>query len=53
MKILVFADGSTREITGDGGKYWLCGEERFRKLGKSVAEIREIPADTGAETGKA
>ena len=42
MKVLVFKDGSTREITGEAGKYWLCGEERFRRLSDSVAEVREI-----------
>lgn len=43
MKVLVFANGITKEITGDAGKYWLCGEERFRKAGKQFTEVREIP----------
>ena len=43
MKVLVFANGITKEITGDAGKYWLCGEERFRKAGKQFVEVREIP----------
>lgn len=47
MKVLVFANGITKEITGDAGKYWLCGEERFRKAGKQFMEVREIP-DTKA-----
>ena len=43
MKIIVFTDGNTREITGDEGKYWLVGENRVRKLNRSIAEVREIP----------
>lgn len=43
MKILVFKDGSTRAITGEAGKYWLTGEERMRKLSRSIAEVRELP----------
>lgn len=43
MKVLVFSNGITKEITGDAGKYWLCGEERFRKAGKQFVEVREIP----------
>ena len=54
MKILVFKDGSTRQITGELGKYWLTGEDRVRKLSRSIAEVREIPeaeqADAPAET---
>lgn len=42
VKILVFRDGSTREITGEAGKYWLTGEDRVRKLSGQIAEIREI-----------
>lgn len=41
MKILVFKDGSAREITGEQGKYWLTGDGRVRKLSKQIAEIRE------------
>lgn len=43
MRILVFRDGSAREITGELGKYWLTGEDRVRKLSKQIAEIREVP----------
>lgn len=41
MKIIVFKDGSTTEITGESGKYWLTGEERVRKLSEAIAEITE------------
>lgn len=43
MKVLVFSNGVTKEITGDAGKYWLCGEERFRKAGKQFLEVRDVP----------
>lgn len=45
MKVLVFKDGLSKEITGETGKYWLCGEERFRKLGRSFLEVREISVE--------
>lgn len=43
MKIIVFKDGNTREITGEDGKFWLTGENRVRKLSAQIAEIREVP----------
>lgn len=43
MKVLVLKSGIAKEITGEEGKYWICGEERFRKLGNSFTEIREVP----------
>lgn len=43
MKIIVFKDGNTREITGEAGKFWLTGENRVRKLSAQIAEIREEP----------
>ena len=68
MKIVVFKNGNTREITGEEGKYWLTGEDRVRKLSQEIAEIRDIevpepiviklktepPAELGGEmsTGK-
>ena len=45
LKVLVFSNGVTKEITGDAGKYWLCGEERFRKAGKQFLEVRDIPEE--------
>lgn len=48
MKIIVFKDGSTREITGETGKYWLCGEERVRKLNRQIAEVTEAQ-DAGTD----
>lgn len=52
MRILVFRDGSTREITGELGKYWLTGEDRVRKLSKQIAEIREVPEPVEAKPKK-
>lgn len=43
MNVLVFRDGSAKKITGEAGKYWLCGEDRVRKLSRQIAEIREVP----------
>ena len=43
MKILVFADGAEKAVTGELGKYWLTGETRVRKLSGSIAEVREAP----------
>ena len=43
MKIIVFKDGNTREITGEDGKFWLTGDDRVRKLSAQIAEIREVP----------
>lgn len=42
MKIIVFKDGNTREITGEDGKFWLTGTDRVRKLSAQIAEIREF-----------
>lgn len=43
VKIIVFKDGNTREITGEDGKFWLTGDDRVRKLSAQIAEIREVP----------
>lgn len=50
-RILIFRDGSRKEITGEAGKYWLTGETRFRKLSKSIAELREEPDESPKKTG--
>lgn len=44
MKILVFKDGRELPITGETGKYWVCGEEKYRKLGKTIAGVKEAEA---------
>lgn len=47
-KILVMINGDRHTITGEDGKYWLCGETRFRKLSKQIASIEEVETP-GAE----
>lgn len=39
--MLVFKNGKERIITGEDGKFWICGDERFRKLGKQIAGVKE------------
>ena len=41
MKVLVFRDGREKPVTGEQGKYWLCGEERYRRLSPSISDVRE------------
>ena len=41
MKQLVLTDGRKLEITGEDGKYWVCGERRFRKLSPAICEVRD------------
>ena len=43
MKTIIFKNGQSVNVTGEAGKYWLCGELRVRKLNKSIAEVRELP----------
>ena len=41
-RVVVLADGARHEITGETGKYWICGETQFRKaLGYEIEEIVE------------
>lgn len=43
MKMLILKGGAERVVTGEQGKYWVCGTERFRKLGSLIEEVRDIP----------
>lgn len=38
---VVLPDGSKYKITGENGKYWICGETQFRKSVYDVSEIKE------------
>lgn len=49
MKIIVFRDGTEKIATGEQGKYWLCGDERFRKMSKQIADVRETKAESAEE----
>ena len=40
-RILVLHGGERVRITGEEGKYWLCGDRRFRKLSHSVHSVEE------------
>lgn len=49
-KVLVFGDGSEVPVTGEQGKFWICGERQFRKGNPKIVRIegREA-AETPAE----
>ena len=50
MKELVFVNGEKKRITGEEGKYWLCGDERYRKLSPTVSGVEETPDEkTGSK----
>ena len=51
-KVLVMKSGERLAITGEEGKYWLCGEQRFRKLSASVLAVEETEAAETAEPVK-
>lgn len=38
-KILVMQNGARYEVTGENGKYYLCGEVSFRKANPQIAEV--------------
>ena len=51
-KILVMINGDRHTVTGEQGKYWLCGDTGFRKLSKQIASVEEVEIpdeDAGAE----
>lgn len=53
-KVLLMKNGAEYEITGDNGRFWLCGNTQFRKASSMIAEIKTIkePAK-GKKTDKA
>lgn len=54
-KILVMINGDRHAITGEQGKYWICGDTGFRKLSKQIAFIEEaeIPDEEAVVEAKA
>lgn len=44
-KYVVLAWGEKREITGEEGKYWLCGDTRIRKLSESILRVESATED--------
>lgn len=49
-KLYALRDGERHEVTGQDGRYWKCGERRFRKAVTEIAEAAE--ADTAQETAE-
>ena len=41
-KILVMINKDRHTITGEQGKYWICGDTGFRKLSKQIASVEEV-----------
>lgn len=41
-KILVMINGDRHTVTGEQGKYWICGDTGFRKLSKQIASVEEV-----------
>lgn len=40
--VLVFFDGTRREVTGEEGRYWECGKVRYRKANPGIAGVELI-----------
>ena len=38
---LVFADGTRVRVTGEKGKYWLCGEAQYRKGNPGIVGVEK------------
>ena len=47
--ILVFADGTTAEVTGETGKYYICGETRYRKANPRIVNVEKRQRKEGKE----
>lgn len=44
---LALIGGEKYEITGENGRYWVCGDKQFRKANVVVEEVKpEIEEDT-------
>lgn len=46
-KVLLMNDGKEYEITGEAGRFWICGDTQFRKGNGEVVE-----AKTGKDAAK-
>lgn len=40
-RYFVLPDGKKYKITGEDGKYWICGKTQFRKLAERGTVIEE------------
>lgn len=41
-KILLTNTGREYEITGDNGRFWVCGHTQFRKGSTMIADIKTV-----------
>ena len=48
-RIIVFKDGTRKEIVGENGKYWLCKDTQLRKNNRDIAEVVEEKAEKAEE----
>lgn len=47
-RFAVLPDGARHEITGENGRYWVCGNRQFRKAAAAVEiEKEDAPTDGG------
>ena len=51
-RILVFRDGTTKTITDENGKYWICGKTQFRKSNPDIVEVKTEKAEEKKEPAK-
>lgn len=42
--VLVFRSGKRRDVTGEEGRYWVCGKTRFRKGSPEILRVEEKAA---------
>lgn len=40
--VLRFNDGTEIVATKDGGKYWICGDTRFRKSNPRIVSVERV-----------
>ena len=41
-KVIVTTVGREYEITGENGRFWVCGNTQFRKASPMIAEIKTV-----------
>lgn len=45
-RLAVLRDGTKQEITGENGRYWVCGNRQFRKAEVILEEMTKDAEDT-------
>lgn len=43
-KYLIFSDGSEAAVTGENGKYFLCGKTQYRRSNPNILRVEERKA---------